>query len=256
MKKFCFTIDDNIRFLQEINAGGYESLFAHPYLTLLRTLHERYGVKIQANLFYENQAFSLAEMTDFYKKEWENCAGWLKLSFHSRKENVRPYENSAYEEVYRDCSAVRKEILRFAGKASLGKTTTVHYCAATQGGVNALRDCGVIGLLGLFGTEDAPRTSYSRSWEDAGRARNGEIVRRDGVAFSGIDIILNNYSPEEISAFLRKISDRPFVKIMIHEQFFYPDWAYYEADFEKRIAAAIEILQANNFESVFFEEVL
>ncbi len=125
-----------------------------------------------------------------------------------------------------------------------------------HGGVNALRDCGVIGLLGLFGTEDAPRTSYSRSWEDAGRARNGEIVRRDGVAFSGIDIILNNYSPEEISAFLRKISDRPFVKIMIHEQFFYPDWAYYEADFEKRIAAAIEILQANNYESVFFEEVL
>lgn len=51
MKQFCFTVDDNVRFLRELNAGRAESIFDHPYLALYRRLHERFGLKIQLNLF-------------------------------------------------------------------------------------------------------------------------------------------------------------------------------------------------------------
>ncbi len=257
MKEFCFTIDDNIRFLEELTRGGYESLFSHPYTKLLRELHNKYGVKIQLNLFYQNESFTLAAMTDKYRCEWEENADWLKLSFHSRLENVKPYENADYEEVYGDCRVVQDQILRFAGKASLGKTTTIHYCLTTDKGTQALKDCGIQGLLGLYGTDGEPRVSYSCTLEQSQAARNGEVVRYSGLAFSGIDIILNNHKSQEIVEMLRKLKDREQIKIMIHEQHFYSDWSvYYEADYAERISSAVEILQEQGFKSRFFEEML
>ena len=44
MKKFCFTVDDNIRFLKEITAAQPESIFEHPYLALFKSLHEKFGL--------------------------------------------------------------------------------------------------------------------------------------------------------------------------------------------------------------------
>ena len=44
MRNFIFTVDDNIRFLKEINEREYESIFEHPYLAMYRRLHEKYGL--------------------------------------------------------------------------------------------------------------------------------------------------------------------------------------------------------------------
>ncbi len=257
MKQFCLTIDDNIRFLEELTNGTYESLFSHSYLQLLKKLHDIYGVKIQLNLFYENTTFTLAQMTDKYRLEWKQNADWLKLSFHSRAENIKPYEKAGYDEVYEDCMAVQEQILRFAGQEALGKTTTVHYCLTTKKGVQALNDCGFLGLLGLYGTEKEPRISYSCSLVDAKKAQNGAIIRYADMAFAGIDIVLNNHRPQEIVSTLQKLHNRKQVKIMIHEQHFYSDWsAYYESDYEERITAALDFLQKQGFTSCFFEEMI
>ena len=133
-KRFCFTVDDNIRVFKELTEVGGASVFDHPYLAAYRRLHEKHGLCVQLNLFYECKGFTLASMTDRYRDEFEKNADWLKMSFHSRLENVRPYEHSGYEEVYADCKAVEDEILRFAGEKTLAKTTTVHYCLLTEGG--------------------------------------------------------------------------------------------------------------------------
>ena len=101
-RKFCFTVDDNIRFLKELNGQQYPSIFSHPYLAMYRRLHEKYGLKVQLNLFYEADGFDLSQMTDKYRDEWLENSDWLKLSFHSRRENVEPYRSSGYREVYED----------------------------------------------------------------------------------------------------------------------------------------------------------
>ena len=256
MKKFCFTIDDNIRFLQELTQGNYPSLFSHPYAALLKRLHEKHGVKIQLNLFYENGSFTLAQMTDKFKQEWQENATWLKLSFHSRLENVRPYERSAYEEVYRDCQNVHQQILRFADEKSLAKTTTIHYCRTTREGLRALKDCGVEGLLGLYGDADDLRTSYCCNEEQASFARAGNVVYEDGLAFAGIDVILNIYSLEENIRRLTAIQGREMIKIMIHEQYFYSDYHKYQPDFESKLEAAFSFLEENGFKSCFFEDII
>lgn len=255
MKKFCFTVDDNIRFLQALSVGKDRSLFSNPYLAVYKRLHEKYALKVQLNLFYEMPGFDLSQMTDRFRKEWEENAHWLKLSFHSRLENVDPYLTSGYREVYEDCAAVHQEILRFAGEKSLGKTTTIHYCQATEEGLRALRDHGIQGLLGLFGTDEEPRSSYSLPEEDAARLRRGEILHRRELDFYSLDLVMNLYGKEELLRRLRKLLHRDALRVMIHEQYFYSDYPAYQSDFEEKLDQAFGILWGNGYESCFAEEL-
>ncbi len=255
-KNFIFTIDDNIRFFQDLTESNAPSLFSHPYTKLLKDLHERYDLKVQLNLFYQNHSFNLSQMTDKYLDEWQSNANWLKLSFHSRLENQTPYKDSGYQEVYDDCQQLQKEILRFAGKDSLAKTTTVHFARATQEGLNALKDCGVKGLLGLYGTNENPRTSYTTPEEDAVKLRTGEIVTSDDIAYAGIDVILNRFTTAENLEQLQNLKERSIVKVMIHEQHFYQDHVKYQPDFKSKLESVFAFLQDNGFVSCFLEDVI
>ncbi|MBE5766141.1 MAG: hypothetical protein E7335_03035 [Clostridiales bacterium] len=254
MKKFCFTVDDNIRFLRMLTAENADSLFSNPYLVMYKRLHEKYRLKVQLNLFYEMPGFDLSQMTDRFKAEWAENAHWLKLSFHSRLENVDPYLSSGYQEVYRDCEAVHKEILRFAGEQSLGKTTTIHYCRTTEEGLRALRDHGIRGLLGLFGTDKAPRNSYSLPESDTSLLRKGEILHRHELDFYSIDLVMNLYDREELLRRLHALLNRDALRVMIHEQYFYSDYHAYQPDFEEKLDHAFGLLCKNGYESCFAEE--
>ncbi len=259
MKRFCFTIDDNIRCFREIAEVGLRSIFDHPYLSLLRSLHETHGAKVQLNLFYKDRDtdFTLLYFPSTYAKEWQDNADWLKLSFHSKANDYKPYEQSGYDEVYEDCKQVHDEILRFAGAKSLAKTTTIHFARMTVEGVKAVQDLGVQGLLGLFGTDENPRVSYDCDLDDSAIARTGAIVYRNGMAHAAIDCILNKLSQEEISSCLDGLLGREFIRIMIHEQHFFSDYPqYYQPDFREKVFRAVAKLRENGYESKFFEEMI
>lgn len=256
MKTFTFTVDDNIRFLRDLTERSYSNIFDHPYLALYKRLHRRFGVKVQLNLFYRTEDFDLSMMTDRYAQQWLENAPWLKLSFHSDVENEWPYMHSGYDEVRAHCSCVNENILRFASERSLALTTTVHYCSTTEEGVRALKDNGVKGLLGLFGTEDVPRTSYALPENTAEALRAGQIVTKDNMTFAPIDIILNTCAQEEILQKLDALGYRQHLCVMIHEQYFYPDYPAYQPDFEEKLTKAFSVLCAQGRESRFFEEMI
>ena len=256
MKNFCFTVDDNIRFFKELVEGSFESIFEHPYLALYKRLHEKFGLKVQLNLFYECEGFDLSRMTDRFFSEWEANSDWLKLSFHSRLENVKPYISSGYEEVFEDCRKVHREILRFASPSALARTTTVHYCLATAEGLRALSDNSIEGLLGLYGDEGSPRSSYLNTPEQCERIRKGEAVPHGGIAYGCIDVVLNRFSTEENLRKLNGLSHKNTIRVMIHEQYFYPDYRHYQSDFEEKLTAVFAYLTENGYVSEFFENEL
>jgi hypothetical protein len=256
MKSFCFTVDDNIRFLKELTEGDLTSLFDHPYPSMLKRLHERFDLKVQLNLFYRMEGFDLSGMSDRYREEWADNADWLKLSFHSRLENVCPYAASGYGEVYEDCHAVHSQILRFASAASLAETTTVHCCETTKEGLRALADNGVRGLLGLFGDHGHPRTSYGLDGEAAELLRGGRILCRDGMAYAPIDMVINCFPMSQILPTLSSRLSQDTVRVMIHEQYFYEDYFAYQPDFEDKLTAVCGLLTSHGYESCFFEEWL
>ena len=245
MKKFCFTIDDNIRFFKEITESGYKTIFDHPYLAMLRRLHERFNLAVQLNLFYSMDGFDLSEVSKNYADEWKENASWLKLSFHSKLENVCPYENSGYDEVYRDCKNVNAQILRFASLESLAKTTTVHFCRTTLDGLKALKDNGYIGLLGLFGDSENPRTSYMVDEATAAEIRKGNTKPYEQLEMASIDMVINTVNLSDIPYELSKLLSREAVRVMIHEQYFYEDYPYYQSDFEEKLNTVFSVLTDN-----------
>ena len=256
MKRFVFTVDDNIRFLKEICERGYGSIFEHPYLAMYKRLHEKYGALVQLNLFYECEGFCLSDMTDKYKNEWAKNSDWLKMSFHSRLENVRPYEESGFGEVFLDCFDVNNEIRRFAGESSLAKTTTIHYCALTDNGIDAVKSNGYKGLLGLYSMGDSPRVSYQNTLGEAEKLVGGELVESGGVTYGAIDIVLNLFTKEENLKQLSLLLGREAIKIMIHEQYFYEDYRRYIPDFEEILSSSFELLTNNGYKSEFLEKVI
>lgn len=256
MKTYSFTVDDNIRFLKELTQQQPGSIFCHPYPAMYRKLHEKYGVKVQLNLFYEMDGFDLSQMTDRYRQEWEANAHWLKLSFHAKKEFMPAYDTCGYEEVFRDCLAVEEQILRFAGEESLARTTTVHFCKTSEAGVLALRDRKVAGLLGYLGTDENPRVTYSlpECFREALKA--GQVIRWQNVSFAVLDIGVDGLLMKQLVPSVESYLGREQIRVMVHEQYFYPDYKAYQPDYGEKLDAVFEFLQKYGYTSLFFEEMI
>lgn len=249
-------MDDNIRFLKELTEKHYGSMFDHPYLAMYRRLHEEFDLKIQLNLFYSMENFDLSQMSDAYYEEWKENSDWLKLSFHSELENVRPYESSEYGEVYADCNLVNEQIRRFASDKALANTTTIHYCLLTEDGLKAIEDNCIVGLLGLFGTCEDPRTSYGIKECEAERIRRGESLKIGKLSFASIDIVLNSFETDKIIDQLAHMSNRNCIRVMIHEQYFYEDYRHYQPKFEEKLRSTFSFLCDNGYQSSFYENLI
>lgn len=150
MKKAYFFIDDVIWALRDITRQRPEKLFDNPFMNALKTAHDRFDMKVQLNLFYRTDTyyrydvFTLAEVTDAYKKEFEENSDWLKFAFHALQEFPDyPHLNARYEDTYKIFKDIEKEVIRFAGKDSFAYTVTPHWAPMSKDAVKALADCGV-----------------------------------------------------------------------------------------------------------------
>lgn len=248
---YRFSVDDNIRFLEDLAREEYASVFDHPYLKMYKNLHEKYGTKIQLNLFYTTNGFDLSMMPDKYKDEWIENSSWLRFSFHSRADGPPfPYKDSGYDEVYEDCQNVHREIRRFAGEECLSYFITVHYCQASPEAIRALKDCGIKGMVGLF--KDAE--CYGRSYD--GTKMIMEYDEEMGMYLFCNDIILNLYSLSTVEDLLSRDDHKEFTEVMIHEQYYYPDYFAHIPDFEKIVEATVRYLTEKGRKPVWLEELV
>ncbi len=149
-KKVYFYIDDVIWPFRDVTRQRPDSLFDHPFLGVLKKAHDAYGLKVQLNVFYRtdffygHDEFTLTEMTDAYKVEWEAASDWLKLGFHSRQEFPDyPYVNANYDDVNVDLDAIKGEIFRFAGEKSFAHAVVPHWMPISKEGCKALYDGGI-----------------------------------------------------------------------------------------------------------------
>ena len=158
MKKAYFYIDDTIWVLRDITRQRPKSLFDNPFMKMLKNAHDRYGVKTQLNLFYRtdyfygNDEFTLADVTDAYKAEFQAASSWLKMAFHAKQEFPDyPHVNATYDDIHDIFKNIEKEVIRFAGKDSFAYSTCTHWLPVSKEGVRALKDCGVKILDSTYG---------------------------------------------------------------------------------------------------------
>ena len=275
---YRLSLDDNILFLQDlhINRARYSSLFDNPYLRLLRKAHRLYGAKVHINIYYEynsaaaadfsehKQPFNLTMMTDQYRPEWQANADWLRLSFHARANYPdKPYAQASYEQLDADIRQVHREIERFAGPELLEPATTLHWGAAAEDGVRALRANGYRFLCGSFReTPDGqPLVTYHCPLELARHIRSRDFWQDHqlGVTFSKLDLILNLYPLGRIIPELEAIKSDPhragFLELIIHEEYYYPDYVATIPEFEQIVLTACRWARDNNYRGQFLSEL-
>ena len=260
---YRLSLDDNIWFLKDINAnaGKYKSIFENPYLGMLKQVHDTFGTKIHINLFYQTEGFNLSQMTDKYKGEWKENAGWLRLSFHALQEFPdRPYLTAGYDQVKRDCILVKDQIRRFAGEELMGPVTTLHWGAANVEGCRALKDQGYNALAGYFNAEGPDTVSYYLNDEKRLNVNNRFIWKdnKEEIILSRMALVINTVKLEEIVPYLESLRSSghrpPYVDLMIHEQYFYPSYFNYQPDFRDKVMTAVKWAADKGYKPAFLSE--
>ncbi len=151
MEKIAFFfIDDVIWVFRDLTRQRPASLFDNPFMSMLKENHDKYGLTVQLNIFYRtdffygDDEFTLSDMTDAYKSEFEANTDWLRLAFHAKQEFPDyPYVNATYNDVKNNYEAVTAEIKRFAGEGSIANILVPHWLPVSREGCRALADCGV-----------------------------------------------------------------------------------------------------------------
>ena len=163
-KKAAMYIDDAIWIFRDLTRQRPKSLFGNPFLGALKEAHDRYGLKVQINCFYRTDffygmdEFSLADMTDAYKDEWQAAKGWLRLGFHAYQEFPDyPAINSSYDDMAKAFDRVYGEMKRFAGDGVFTYALVGHWLPISKDGCRALKDRGIK----LVACTDGPRYAYT-----------------------------------------------------------------------------------------------
>ena len=186
-RKAAMYIDDVIWVFRDLTRQRPRSMFEHPLLGALREAHERYGLKVQLNCFYRTDffygmdEFSLDDMTDAYRDEWQASKGWLRLGFHSYQEFPDyPFINSSYGDVAKAFDRVFVAIRRFAGEGVFTYALVGHWLPISKDGCRALKDRDVR----LIACTDGPRYAYTGDRDSLpyGHAFRVECNRRPEAA--------------------------------------------------------------------------
>lgn len=269
-KTYRFTVDDCIRCFEDLTAhkDDYRSLFENPFLAIFKEAHDRYGSRAHLNVFYESEdgSFNLSQMTDRFRGEFRANADWLSMTFHARSEFPdAPYRNASYEKISRDCEVCVREIVRFAGAEVLRGSTTLHFGACTEDGTRALREFGYQTLCAFltFDGHGEPIVSYHLTKEQVARAekREGFYDSKLDVVFPKLDLVLNDaeLTADRVVPFLDDLAARPhegsFIPMVIHEQYFYPDYRRYEPDYARRILTMARWMREHGYRSVSMDEL-
>lgn len=187
-RKASYFCDDVIWVFRDLARQRPRSIFDHPFLSVLKECHDKYGLKLQLNLFYRTDffygmdEFTLAEMPDAYKAEWQANRDWLKLGFHSLQEFPDyPWINIDYADVKKLFAMIKGEIDRFAGEGVFTTALVPHWCPMSEDGCRALKDCGI----GIMECSVGPRYRYDgdRSRLPYGHAFRLEQNRKSEVGF-------------------------------------------------------------------------
>ena len=267
-KTYRLGIDDVIRCLENIclHQDEYTSIFDDPFMKLYYDVHEKYGTHVHMHIYYQtcDKSFNLSMFPDKYKEEFVANSHWLRFSFHSLcDEPASPYKNATYEEVMRDGRLVEKEILRFAGPEVMDHVTSQHWADSNLPATRAFRNLGfkVIDGYFLIDKDGSPLVSYYLNEEQASHAHSRDfwVDTKEDIIFVKDDIILNemSYSLEGIDAELDKLKaaeDHAFMYLLIHEQYFYPDYELYESDYRDRVFRAVEWCEKNGYRSSWISD--
>lgn len=280
-KRYTVRIDDNCFFLTELARQRPVRLFDHFYLKGLKRLHQTYGSKFILKCFFCNnhdpENFTLDQMPDIYKSEFEDNSDWLHLAFHAWGEFPdRPYQHCSKETLRREFDAVNKEIIRFAGVKSYSPPTNVHWAMLPPSHFHIMKEhgCKILTSGGFIANRlivNGQVNSYVGSACDIGFFYEQDVARHmqekrvfydpeHELFLSRTFFCFNIDTPQEIADKIRaadsaKIGGKSnILEAVGHEQYAYKYYSNYLDDYFERLETSCRIPTELGYKPVFFQD--
>ncbi len=255
---YQFFVDDTIWMFRDIarQQATSRSIYDNAYLAFFRGLYERYGTLTHMHIYYATDGFTLDQMPARYKGEWRAAAEWLRLSFHAYADKPDfPHRNAGYEKTLRDYRLVTDQICRFAGEELLSPSTVPHWNEISVDGVRALRSQGCRILPGAWKS-----TQYPARIQEHVVTRDFWKDHDEDIITLWSNICLNRTPFAQIEPHLEAQKASPhttgFLYMMIHEQYYHPDYVAYIPTFCEGIETAIRWAVGNGYRSAWLENVV
>ena len=302
-----FSVDDTIVAFYELAHAPekYPSLFDHPFFGCFKRAHDLYGTVVNMNIYYEYDArsaedfsahkdyFNLTMMPDTWKAEWEANADWLQLSYHAHNNYPNmPFIVQSADFIGESIRKTKAEIRRFAGEATLSRSTTQHWGNGYVEALRAFRENGypiqvasfrvlddAMPYISYYGSDGLPAhirgdgiDAYDRTpqTQQAGvrdvtvtvgaTGRDFWHDNREDVTFVRNDMVLNVIELERVVPWLEDFVRVPqrcgYLTPMIHEEYFYPDYRAYIPDCAERVLAACRFAFEHGYTGKKAEEIV
>ena len=213
-RKTYFYMDDVIWIFRDIHRERPKSIFDNPIMKVFKEAHDKYGFKVMLNsffrtdYFYGDDEFTLKDMTDEYKKEWEENSDWIRIAFHAKQEFPDyPFINSTYDDMKNSFLAFKKEVVRFAGEKVMSMTFNPHWGPVSKEGCRALGDLGIIvSSVTTAYTQEYNGDPLSLPYCLAGRLLQNrqpetKVLKSEGSLATSYDVCIlgyNNFTKEEV----------------------------------------------------------
>ncbi len=273
-KRYNFFIDDHSFLFTDLARERPARLFDHFYLKFLRSMNEKYGAKFTLNTFFKNahdkDGFTLKDMPDCYRGEWQDAAGWLRLAFHAYSEFPdRIYQNTDAATLASDYDLTTAELIRIAGEETVDAPVGLHWGMCRPEAFKALTDRGVRALEGQFmnprtGIFDDGSASYVCDVGYFVNLDEARYIQKNGIyydfsnklAFFKGDCTANLWTCEQIVEKMEIASQgtRDYISMASHEQYSFPCYFNYLPDHFQRIETSIRIATEKGYKPVFFAE--
>jgi hypothetical protein len=156
-KYMHISIDDVNTILKELTEGSFNSIYEHKVLRFFKELHERYGAVFSLYCYYENQEtpeWTLENMTEGFKKEFEEAAVWLKFGFHALNSKTKYDDSINTEEAVKHYDSFIRLAEAFAGSSSIDIIPRIHFFAGTEEQARCWRDTKK-GIKGFLSADDS-----------------------------------------------------------------------------------------------------
>ena len=270
-KRCHFFFDDCCFFLRDITMQKPASIFDTMFLGRLKKIHEKYDSKFLLNLFYSDdhhKDFTLSDVPEDYKEEFQANKDWLQLSFHAKSEFPdRPYQNASAATLAADYDLIYNEVCRFAGAECFTPPMVIHWAMTNPENFHVLQERGTKCLSGGYigCVVSVSEKRHAVAVTDIGYHYEQDVVhyltdsgpimydRKYDITI-GTGMVCCNY--DDMGTLNRKFAslkpEREIVSLMSHEQYSFPDYFNYIPDHLDRVEEACRLAHANGFTPAWF----
>ena len=267
-RRYNFFFDDCSFFLRAITLDRPKSLFDEMFLGRLKKIHDKYGTKFTLNLFYhdDHHDFSISDVPEDYKAEFQANSDWLKMSFHAKSEFPdRPYQHADRAKLAADFDEIYREVCRFAGEKSFIAPIVIHWAMTNPENFTVLKERGTGCLAGCYvGSIAYIGESHQVQVTDIGFHYEKDVAMYVTSKHAFYDrfydlFLLDNVcccNYDDIDLLREKFSslaaDREAINLMSHEQYSYADYFNYIPNHLDRVEEACRLASEGGYEPSYF----